>query len=102
MLFRSLKTSIRERYKQAEFEAKAMKDVHRRAKNYLVTIEKEEAASLKTKIDNGVLTGIDEVIIANEASFDELIIYLKSLNIVDSPVFSAIKNPQKIEFNSRK
>ena len=42
----SLKTSIRERYKQAEFEAQAMKDVHRRAKNFLVTMEKDEAVSL--------------------------------------------------------
>ena len=94
----SLKTSIRERYKQAEFEAQAMKDVHRRAKNFLVTMEKDEAISLQTKIDSGVLSGIDGVVVANEKSFDELIKLLKSLSIVDTPVFSAIKNPQKIEF----
>lgn len=93
----SLKTSIRERYKQAEFEAQAMKDVHRRAKNFLVTIETEEAISLRSKIDLGVLTGIDEVVVANEDSFDKLITFLKSLTIVDTPVFSAVRNPQKIE-----
>ena len=94
----SLKTSIRERYKQAEFEAQAMKDVHRRALNYLVTIESDEAISLKSKIDSGVLTGIDDVVVANEDSFDRLIERLKSLTIVDTPVFSAVRNPQKIEF----
>jgi hypothetical protein len=93
----SLKTSIRERYKQAEFEAQAMKDVHRRAKNFLVTMENDEAASLQAKIDSGVLSGIDGVVVASEKSFDELIELLKSLSIVDTPVFSAVKNPQKIE-----
>jgi hypothetical protein len=34
--------------------------------------------------------------------FDELIELLKSLSIVDVPVFSAIKNPQKIEFRQQK
>ena len=98
----SLKTSIRERYKQAEFEAQAMKDVHRRAKNFLVTMEKDEAVSLQAKIDSGVLSGIDGVVVANEESFDELIELLKSLSIVDAPVFSAIKNPQKIELRKEK
>lgn len=93
----SLKTSIRERYKQAEFEAQAMKDVHRRAKNFLVTMEKDEAISLKTKIDSGVLSGIDEVIVANEKTFDGLFDFLDTLSIVDTPVFSAVKNPHKIE-----
>jgi len=98
----SLKTSIRERYKQAEFEAQAMKDVHRRANNFLVTMEKDEAVSLQAKIDSGVLTGIDGVVVANEKSFDELIELLGSLSIVDTPVFSAIKNPQKIESKKEK
>ena len=93
----SLKTSIRERYKQAEFEAQAMKDVHRRAKNFLVTMEKDEAESLQAKIDSGVLSGIDAVVVATEKSSDELIKMLKTLSIVDTPVFSAVKNPHKIE-----
>jgi hypothetical protein len=98
----SLKTSIRERYKQAEFEAQAMKDVHRRAKNFLVTMEKDEAQSLQTKIDSGVLNGIDGVVVANEKSLDELVKLLKSLSIVDTPVFSAVKNPHKIEVKQEK
>lgn len=93
----SLKTSIRERYKQAEFEAQAMKDVHRRAKNFLVCMDKEEALTLQSKIDAGVLAGIDKAIVANEKSFDQLIEFLKTLTIVDSPIFSAIKNPKKID-----
>lgn len=40
----SAKTSLRERYKQADLEAYALKSVHRRAKYYLVTLSHEEAA----------------------------------------------------------
>ena len=94
----SLKTSIRERYKQAEFEAQAMKDVHRRAMNFLITMDKDESVALKNNIDAGILTGIDGVAVANESSFDEIIFFLKKLTIVDTPVFSAVKNPQKIEY----
>ena len=35
----SLKTSLRERYKQADLEAIALKYVHRKAKSYLLTID---------------------------------------------------------------
>jgi hypothetical protein len=94
----SLKTSIRERYKQAEFEAQAMKDVHRRAMNFLITMDKDESTALQNNIDSGILTGIDGVAVANESSFDEIINFLKTLTIVDTPVFSAVKNPQKIEY----
>jgi hypothetical protein len=87
---------------EPENYTQAMKDVHRRAKNFLVTMEKDEAVSLQAKIDSGVLTGIDGVVVANEKSFDELIDLLKSLSIVDTPVFSAIKNPQKIELRKEK
>jgi hypothetical protein len=93
----SLKTSIRERYKQAEFEAQAMKDVHRRAMNFLVTMDKEEAEAVRSNIEDGILTGIDGVAVANNPSFDEVIKFLKTLTIVDTPIFSAVKNPQKIE-----
>lgn len=34
----SIKTSLRERYKQADLEGLALKNVHRRAKNYLITL----------------------------------------------------------------
>ena len=35
----SLKTSLRERYKQADLEAIALRYVHRRAKSYLLTLD---------------------------------------------------------------
>ncbi|MEC5395917.1 hypothetical protein [Bergeyella sp. RCAD1439] len=42
----SVKTSLRERYKQADLEAIALKYVHRKALSYLITLEENEARSV--------------------------------------------------------
>ena len=65
----SLKTSLRERYKQADLEAIALKYVHRNAKNYLIMLKSDETASLKQKLKKGELLGINEVIAADDVEF---------------------------------
>jgi len=74
----SIKTSVRERYKQADLEAVALKYVHRNAKNYLIMLDGAEATSLKTKASTGDLLGIDEIIQADTTDFDNLITSLKT------------------------
>ena len=69
----SLKTSLRERYKQADLEAIALRYVHRRAKNYLLTLDPEEAALCKAKIKTGDIIGIDRIIDCNTSDINELI-----------------------------
>lgn len=54
----SVKTSLRERYKQADLEAIALKYVHRKALSYLITLEENEAKSVKAKIKSGALLGL--------------------------------------------
>ncbi|MDW8394650.1 MAG: hypothetical protein RMM31_00220 [Anaerolineae bacterium] len=81
----SAKTSLRERYKQADLEAYVLKNVHRRAKYYLVTLNHEEADSLKSKLQAGELIGIDRVVIADSTEFDELVATLKELNLCAPP-----------------
>ncbi len=68
----SLKTSLRERYKQADLEAIALKYVHRRALNYLITFSGDEADGVKDKIKDGTLLGINKVVTADTTAFDEL------------------------------
>jgi hypothetical protein len=92
----SLKTSMRERYKQAEFEAQILKNVHRRSRTFLVTLDSHEASVLEAKIERGLLTGIEKVAVANESSFDEVINILKSYTPIEAPSFQAIINPKKI------
>ena len=75
----SFKTSLRERYKQADLEAIALRYVHRRAKSFLLTLDPDEAASCKEKIKAGDIIGIDRVIDCNTTDIDDLI---KELHLI--------------------
>lgn len=80
----SLKTSLRERYKQADLEAIALKYVHRKAKSFLLTLDEKEAKVTKMKIPQGLLIGLDDVIDCHTEQLDELLIMLKSRNFCES------------------
>ena len=84
----SAKTSLRERYKQADLEAIALKNVHRRSLNYLITLHEREAKSVKSKIGSGQVIGLDDVIVATNPEFDHLIVILKGYEFIA---------PQKVE-----
>ena len=70
----SVKTSLRERYKQADLESIALKYVHRKALSYLITLDEKEANGVKNKIVSGDVIGLDNVIVATNPEFDELIL----------------------------
>lgn len=92
----SVKTSLRERYKQADLESIALKYVHRKALSYLITLDKREAKSVKSKIKSGDVIGLDDVIVANEPEFDDLIIKLKALVFSEPPTVRVIESTQII------
>ena len=79
----SLKTSLRERYKQADLEAIALKYVHRNAKNYLILLKSDETASFKQKLKKGELLGINEVIAADDVEFDEFVDNMKKSKYIN-------------------
>jgi len=81
----SAKTSLRERYKQADLEAFALKNVHRKALSFLITLEENEANSVKAKIKSGDVIGLDDVIVATDSEFDKLIYTLKEKYILSEP-----------------
>lgn len=78
----SLKTSLRERYKQADLEAVALKYVHRKAENYLLTMDADEAETVSGKISDGAVLGLDKAILATSPSFDEFIELLKTRTFI--------------------
>lgn len=80
----SLKTSLRERYKQADLEAIALKYVHRRSKCYLLTMDSKEANVQKNKILSGDIIGLDEIIDCTSDDINKLIISLKATNFTQS------------------
>lgn len=92
----SAKTSLRERYKQADLEAIALKYVHRKALSYLVTLEEREAKSVKQKIKTGDVIGLDNVVVATNPEFDELINELKEFQFSEPPIVKVIESNQII------
>lgn len=92
----SVKTSLRERYKQADLEAIALKYVHRKALSYLITLEPNEARSVKAKIKSGDVIGLDDVIVATTEEFDQLIIELKEFVFSEPPTVKVIESNQII------
>lgn len=92
----SLKTSLRERYKQADLEAIALKYVHRKAENYLLTMDATEALSVSDKIKNGDVLGINQAILATSDELDELINILKSKSFMSPGSIEVIKASRTI------
>ena len=84
----SAKTSLRERYKQADLEGMMVRQVHRKAKSYLITLDNQAARLVNEKIHNGQVLGLDDVVVASEPKFDKLIEEIAKLNFY---------TPEKIE-----
>jgi len=72
----SIKTSLRERYKQADLEAMALRQVHRRSKTFLLTLSSEHL-SINKKIEKGDVAGLERAINCHTADFDSFIEELK-------------------------
>lgn len=87
----SLKTSLRERYKQADLEAIALKYVHRKAENYLLTLDAAEADLVSNKIKNGDVLGLNQAILTTSEEFDEFINKLKEKTFVSPGSVEIIK-----------
>lgn len=89
----SMKTSYRERYKQADLEAIALKYVHRKAKSFLLTLDKKDSDSVNKKIKEGEVIGLNESIYCLSPQFDNFIGRLKNLT------FGIAKQVEIVESN---
>lgn len=98
----SVKTSLRERYKQADLESIALKYVHRKALSYLITLEENEARSVKAKIKTGDVIGLDNVIVATNEEFNGLIAELKEFEFSEPPTVKVIESNQIITLDKVK
>lgn len=92
----SVKTSLRERYKQADLESIALKYVHRKALSYLITLNEKEAQGVKEKIKTGDIIGLDSVIVATNSEFDELVKDLKTFKFEEPPTVKVIESIQVV------
>lgn len=92
----SLKTSLRERKKQADLEAIALKYVHRKSQCFLISLETDEVKNAKKDLQNGYLLGLDNVILADSNEFDEFIDDLKKKTFIEAGSIDIIKSNQMI------
>lgn len=69
----SMKTSLRERYKQAALEGMQLKYVYNSAEVYLITLDEDEAKKVKEKISSDDIAGLDNCILATSQEFSDLI-----------------------------
>ncbi len=80
----SCKTSIRERWKQADLEGRLLKGIFPNTKSYMLMNDESEARILQRRIKDKTTTGIDKVYIAKSAKFDEFVNDLKSFKLVET------------------
>ena len=74
----SMKVSLRERYKQADLEGFALRQVYRNAESYLITLNAYEATGVSRKIANGDVAGLSGCVVADAQEYSALLDKLKN------------------------
>ena len=93
----SLKTSLRERYKQADLEGLDLKDVYKRGLSYLITLDDESEITLANeKISKNDIRGLDGFLNATSEEFDNLVKHLKESTVSVPPPIQVIKDAKEI------
>lgn len=90
----SIKTSLRERWKQADLEAAALKQVHKEAECYLLSMSEIEIGVRKRQA--APYAGLDEFILASGGDFDNFVDYLTTKSFVEAGKFPVIKSSDRV------
>lgn len=90
----SIKTTLRERWKQADLEALAIKQVHKESKCYVVTLSHTEV-NARRRNDKGY-AGLDGFVLADTVEFDALISKLQQSVFSIAGSVPIIKSNDKI------
>lgn len=94
----SLKTSLRERYKQADLEGIALKNVYKRGTSYIITLDNDDAINNgKEKIQQKDILGIDDFIHAETEAFNEFVANLQDRTVGKPPEIKVIEKSHTIE-----
>ena len=92
----SVKTSLRERYKQAVLEADTMLDVHRNSLNYLVSLDNQALATVNDKMERREIISLAGAIYTFSEDFDRLIYFIKSRRMTMAPNFNLVQYSQAL------
>lgn len=86
----SAKTSLRERYKQADLEAVALKFVHRKSESYIISMSEHEVKTRRNNISD--VMALDDFIYALSSDYDELLDTLSQKTVTASPTVTIVKS----------
>ncbi|GAB5492955.1 MAG: hypothetical protein Phog2KO_31700 [Phototrophicaceae bacterium] len=89
----SAKTSIRERYKQADLEAMALKNVHRKSESYLISASESETKARKNRVDDVV--ALNDFIYVFSSEYDDLLEKISQKTIIEAPTIKIVEKSQK-------
>lgn len=80
----SIKTTLRERWKQADLEALAIKQVHKDVKCFVITLSEVEVGTRRR--NDTTYAGLDGFVLASNSEFDDLVAELitKEFQIAES------------------
>lgn len=92
----SAKTSLRERWKQADLESFALKNVFRNARSFLLNLDEVESGNLNDKILNKGALGLEKSVYARSVDFDELIEEMSKIVWNNAPLISAVVKGREI------
>ncbi len=87
----SAKVSLRERWKQADLEALALKNIHRRAQSYLVSMEETEVR--RRQSDPGSAMALNGFILASSNEFDTLLDHIASFTPIEATSVVTVTGP---------
>lgn len=90
----SIKTTLRERWKQADLEALAIKQVHKNAKCYVITLSHQEVQARRKNDDS--YAGLDGFVLADTKEFDDLVEELLQDQFIIAGTLPIIKTDEKI------
>lgn len=86
----SAKTSLRERWKQADLEAVALKYIHRKSKSFVVTLDTD--AVRRRRVDSSQALGIDDFVLADTEEFDKVLTEIKEHQLALSPKVEVVSS----------
>lgn len=95
----SAKTTLRERWKQADLEAMATKYVHREAKCYVLTLSESEVSARRKEANSYM--GINAFVLANTSEYDRLVEELKQIQISESESIKIIQTDNRVYYKEK-
>jgi len=69
----TMKVSLRERYKQADLEGLALRNVYRQAQSHLITLSENEVPGVTKKIKSGHVSGLNTCILASTPEYTDFL-----------------------------